>query len=280
MVKLELSSEFFNVKDTLECGQVFRFKPFKEGYLVFSLDKCAYCYNKANKAIIECESANENYFKNYFDLQTEYSEIFSFAQNSEYDIVKQASKIGKGIRILNQDKYENLFSFIISQNNNIPRIKSIIEKICLNYGEKKQYLNQEYYSFPKNNLLPINNISYYAGVGLGYRAKYILNYVNLINKGLNLEEYSSMPTLELKKNLQQILGVGPKVANCVSLFSFHRTDSFPVDTWLHKVYTENFNGKLTNRDEITRWYQKNFNEYSGYIQQYLFYYKRNIENQK
>ena len=218
------------------------------------------------------------FFKNYFDLNRDYAKIVDCAKNSGYDILVQCAQMGKGIRILNQDKTEMLFSFIISQNNNIPRIKGIIERLCVSLGEKKRFLDENYYTFPTVNRLASKSLDFYTSIGLGYRANYIYRLANDIKNGLNIEEFDSLDSASLKKRLVQIYGVGPKVADCVMLFGFHRSDSFPVDTWIEKVYKQDFNGKLTNREKIAQWFTAEFKENSGYFQQYLFYFKRSLEN--
>jgi N-glycosylase/DNA lyase len=274
MEKIILDSEFFNIEDTLCCGQTFRFIPYKNGYKVYSLDKCAYCYQEHNNTIIETE--HKDYFYNYFDLDRDYSIIYNSAQQSGKDVLIKSSNIGKGIRILNQDRIEMIFSFIISQNNNIPRIKGIIEKLCLKLGEKKYFCGEEYYAFPTIEKLEKQTVEFYKSIGLGYRAEYIKRVAedidfNVINNAKNLS------TEELKKYLISLHGIGPKVADCISLFGFHRTDSFPVDTWIEKVYKQDFNGELSDRTKITAFFVNKFKEYSGYFQQYLFYYKRSKE---
>ena len=276
IVKVEFNSEFFNVKDTLECGQVFRFIPFKEGYKVFSLDKCCYCYNKGEKAIIECFESEKEYFINYFDLERDYKSIYNSALNEE-DILSNCAKLGKGIRILNQDIVETLISFIVSQNNNIPRIKKILEKLCFELGEKRTQFNDTYYTFPSISRMASENVEFYRSIGLGYRAEYVKRLVVAINDGLDIKSFSNLSSSELKKRLIKIHGVGPKVADCVMLFGFHKSDSFPVDTWIEKVYRENFNGKLKDREKIAKYFTDRFKDKSGYYQQYLFYYKRSLE---
>lgn len=276
VVKLKFSSKFFNVKDTLECGQVFRFIPYKNGYKVFSLDKCCYCENADDFALIECLESDKDYFINYFDLGRDYEKIYNSAIEKG-GIISTSARLGKGIRILNQDPIENLFSFIVSQNNNIPRIKNIIEKLCTALGEKKTQFNDTYYTFPSIESMASQDESFYKSIGLGYRAEYIRRLAVDILQGLNVYELGNLQTKQLKKRLVSIHGVGPKVADCVSLFGFHKSDSFPVDTWIEKVYVENFDGKLTNREKIAEYFVDRFKEYSGYYQQYLFYYKRSLE---
>lgn len=277
MKRIILNSEFFNVKDTLECGQVFRFIPHEKGYLVFSVDKCAYAYNDGDFAYITCEDADTEYFVNYFDLDRDYSKIVNDAILSGVEILIKSLERGRGIRILNQNKVETLFSFIVSQNNNIPRIKGIIEKLCLNLGEKKSFLGMEYFAFPTIEKMANESLDFYKSIGLGYRADYLLSLAKSMKNGLNIDDFCALETKDLKKSLIGIHGVGPKVADCVSLFGYHRSDSFPVDTWIEKVYSQDFKGEIKNRDKISEWFVEQFKENSGYFQQYLFHFKRIIE---
>ena len=277
MTKIITEEEFFNVKDTLECGQIFRFKPFEKGYLVFSKDMACYAYNEDGKAVIECETENEGYFRNFFDLSRDYSSIYSRAKKSEYDIVSLAAEAGKGIRILNQDKTETLFSFLTSQNNRIPRIKSIIERTCAARGVKNSFSGEEYYSFPLPKELFDENVGFYNGLGYGYRSDFIRSTAKrLIENAGELDKMAVLSTTELKASLMSFKGVGPKVADCVSLFAYHKTDAFPVDTWIEKLYREDFNGAEKNRNKINEFFVNSFGEDSGYTQQYVFYYKRSI----
>ena len=277
MTKIITEEEFFNVKDTLECGQIFRFKPFEKGYLVFSKDMACYAYNEDGKAVIECETENEGYFRYFFDLSRDYSLIYSRAKKSRYDIVSRAAEAGKGIRILNQDKTETLFSFLTSQNNRIPRIKSIIERTCSARGVKNSFLGEEYYSFPSPEELFDEDVGFYNGLGYGYRSDFIRSTAKrLIENAGELDEMAVLSTTELKSSLMSFKGVGPKVADCVSLFAYHKTDAFPVDTWIEKLYREDFNGAEKNRNKINEFFVNSFGEDSGYIQQCVFYYKRSI----
>lgn len=277
MTKIITEEEFFNVKDTLECGQIFRFKPFEKGYLVFSKDRACYACNENGKAIIECKTDDEEYFRNFFDLSRDYSSIYSRAKKSRYDIVSLAAEAGKGIRILNQDKTETLFSFLTSQNNRIPRIKSIIERTCAARGVKNSFSGEEYYSFPLPKELFDENVGFYNGLGYGYRSDFIRSTAKrLIENADELDKMTALSTKELKESLMSFKGVGPKVADCVSLFAYHKTDAFPVDTWIEKLYREDFNGAEKNRNKINEFFVNSFGEDSGYIQQYVFYYKRSI----
>ena len=279
MEKWTFNGNCFNIKDTLECGQVFRFSREHDGYFLITSDKAIFCREKEGVTEFYCENKDIPYFKNYFDLDRDYQTIYNSALKEE-EILSISAEIGKGIRILNQNAEEILFSFIISQNNNIPRIKLIIERLCRELGERKDFCGKEYYTFPTAYTLSQKNVTFYRNVGLGYRAEYVKALADKIANGYNVNSLSQLPTEQLKKELISLYGVGPKVADCVLLFGFHRSDSFPVDTWLEKVYRENFKGTLKDRKKITKFFTDKFKENSGYFQQYLFYYKRSIENKK
>ena len=276
---ISLQNEFFNLQDTLSCGQIFRYKPYKEGFLVFSKDKA--CYAFEDNATVYIESEYPTYFENFFDLKKDYSKIVQSAVKEDILVLTKSALLGKGIRILKQAKEEMLFSFIISQNNNIKRIQSIIEKLCDFLGEKFTFDGEEYSSFPTVDKLAKMPIEFYKKIGLGYRAEYIkLTAERLVNKEIDLNLLESYNTTKLKAELLKIKGVGEKVANCITLFGFNRTDSFPVDTWIEKVYKEDMQGELKDRKKITEYYLNRFKENAGYYQQYLFYYKRSKEERR
>ena len=282
MEKLKFLGEYFNVKDTVLCGQLFRYFPssIKAGaYFICSGDKRCLCYNEGDFAVIECETADIEYFKNYFDLSRDYGQIVA-AANLQGGIVKTAANLGKGIRILNQNRTETLFSFIVSQNNNIPRIKGIIERLCAGAGSKRKFYGEDYYAFPTAEELAAKPLEFFKEIGLGYRADYIKRLADDFYNVYGEKAFDALSTKDLKKRLVSIYGVGPKVADCVSLFGFHRVDSFPVDTWIEKVYRENFDGKLTDRTKIADYFVETFGENSGYFQQYLFYFKRSLEKEE
>lgn len=277
LIKIEADGEFFNAKDTLECGQIFRYKSINDGFLVQSGDKCCEVKNKGSVAEIFCEESDEEYFRNYFDLSTDYSAIVRRAENSGYAVVREAAKRARGVRILRQNTEEMLFSFIISQNNMIPRIKAIIERTANALGEKHTFNGEEYSAFPSAKTLSGKDRDFYFGLGYGYRADYIPSVARVITSGeVNLSA-DGLSTADLRKKLIALKGVGPKVADCVALFGYHRTDSFPVDTWIEKLYREDFGGALTDRKKITDFFLSFFGEDSGYVQQYVFYYKRSLE---
>lgn len=278
MEKIVYKTEYFNPSDTLKCGQIFRFKIFNNGYLVFSKDKVCYIYTKNDTVVIETE--HPDYFYNFFDLSTDYSDIYNKAISYGNITLTLASNLACGVRILRQDSFEMLFSFLISQNNNIKRITNSIEWLCEKVGEKKPSPFGDYYAFPTLEKLKTLTVLDLKELGLGYRAEYFKELVSLLDSGYSVENLKTLNEIDLYNSLVKIKGIGDKVANCVMLFGFYKTKSFPVDTWTDKIYRENFNGKLKDRKKITEWFISEFGDYSGYFQQYLFYYKRSLENKK
>lgn len=271
MQKITYDKTYFNPKDVLECGQIFRFEPFKEGYKVFSKDKACYVYTSGNSTVIESDFPD--YFYEFFDLGREYAQVIEKIKAFGYPVISHACEVAKGLRLLNQDPEEMLFSFIISQNNNIPRIKGIISRISRTVGERREFMGEEYYTFPTAARLAERDAAFYKALGAGYRDEFIVRTAKRV-AAEGIEHLKSLDAPALKKELLTYHGVGPKVADCVSLFGFKRATSFPVDTWIEKIYREDFNGTLKSRDKINAYFTSLFGEYSGYVQQYLFYCKR------
>jgi N-glycosylase/DNA lyase len=263
MVTFSFSSEFFNVKDTLECGQIFRFKKFNAGFLVMSKEKVAYCYEENAFTNIICEDCDRDYFYNFFDLDKDYSLIYSRAQNTNIDILVNASKVGKGIRILKQNSIEMLFSFIISQNNNIPRIKNSIEKFCALYGEKKCFLDMEYFAFPTIENLKNCTIEDLKSIGLGYRAEYLKEFADKWESISDKVKFDYKVDFELFKSCK---GIGDKVSNCICLYGYNEFDAFPIDVWMKKIIKEEYTDKGREL--------KIPDKYAGILQQFMFYTKR------
>ena len=280
MATIKFKGEYFSIKDTLECGQVFRFRQHGKGFLCFAEDKCAYCYHDGDDAVIECDGGERPFFENYFDLDRDYSAIVKSATLVGVEKLSLSAQVGKGIRILNQNPIEALISFVVSQNNNIPRIKGIIEKLCKGLGEQKEFNGITYHAFPSVKAMDQAPLEFYKSIGLGYRAEYIKGIAEKLDGGFDLLELKRLNTKELRNQLMQIKGIGAKVADCALLFGFHRSDVFPVDTWIEKVYVEDFNGEIKNREKQADYFVARFKENSGYYQQYLFHYKRTGEKNR
>lgn len=271
MKTITYDAEFFNPKDTLECGQLFRFKSFERGYKVFSADKACYVYSDGVTTFVQTD--DDEYFYDYFDLNTDYSEIVRAAESFNVPLLTRSARAAKGLRLLNQNEEETFFSFIVSQNNNIPRIKKIIEGICDGLGERRTFMGEEYRAFPASYAMAQADASFYRSVGAGYRDTFLCETAKRINSE-GLARLKRLNAAMLKKELLTYKGVGAKVADCISLFGFKKTESFPIDTWIEKVYREDFGGTLTDRNKIADYFQQTFGTYSGYVQQYLFYGKR------
>ncbi len=259
--------EDFDIKQILECGQVFSFEEQGDGFVVLSANKKAEVMPTSRGYFI---STNERaYFENYFDLKTDYTKIKKTLL--KFPIMQKPVEFGKGIRILKQDLFEALISFIISANNNIKRIQMILERLRRALGENMGDL----YAFPTSLQMRSVGIDFFKDIGAGYRAEYLFKVVRQIDEGV-LEDWRELKTKELRNKLIALAGVGPKVADCVLLFGYGRQDVFPVDTWIQKMY-EKFYGKEKNREQIRNNLIKEFGALSGYAQQYLFYSMRSKE---
>lgn len=257
----------FNPEHILECGQVFCYEKFDNKYIVFPKDKYAEIDCEENYYIIKTKDVD--FFENWFDLKTDYFEIKK--RLNKFEILQKPISFGNGIRILNQDLFEVLISFIISANNNIKRIKLILNNLRKNLGEQ---VKDNIYSFPTYQKLKDCNVEFFRQMGAGYRSEYLFKVLRQIDIE-QLKNLSKLNTIQLRNNLLNLCGVGPKVADCVLLFGFHRGDVFPVDVWINKMYNQ-FYQPLDNREKIRNNLVSQFGYLSGYAQQYLFYYQRSF----
>lgn len=261
----------FDIRHILDCGQIFRYTKLDEGkYIVYTGDKRCLVEQSASEAAVYFDNADDReYFRHYFDLDTDYSVIKETLKDKPF--MQDAVKYGHGIRILNQDKWETLISFIISANNHIPRIKGIIERLCNSLGKDMG----DYHAFPTPEAMASKDEEFYKNIGAGYRAKYLEVTSKKIAEGFDLEQIASLNGLDANKKLCTLMGVGSKVADCILLFAYHKQDVFPVDTWIKKVYKD-ITGK--ENDDIKKIRRELLDIYgedmAGYAQQYLFFNKR------
>ena len=261
-----LDKSQFNPEHILECGQVFRYgKDENNNYFVISKNNKATIIEKENH--YEILSNNPEYFIEYFDLNTDYNKIKSELKKNI--ILSPMINHGYGIRILKADPLEMIFSFTISQNNNIKRIKQIIEKLC-QIGTTNI---EGYKNFPTSTELFNAPLEFYESLGAGYRAKF-LKELSTNLKDTNFDEIKTLSTDEIYNFLINLKGIGPKVASCILLFGFHKTDKFPVDTWIEQVYYNHFSKEKRKRPQIQLYFESLFGKYSGIAQQYLFFYER------
>ena len=255
----------FNTKQILDCGQIFRYYIEDNLAVVNTMDKQAKIITKANE--IEILTNNIDYFEDFFDLKTDYSKIKTELKKDKF--LSKAVEYGYGIRILKNDVFEMIVSFIISANNNIKRIKKSIEFLCEKFGENKG----TYFAFPTLEELKVATVEDFKSAGLGYRAEYIYETI----QNLSIEQIEGLKTKTKEEQfnfLMSLKGVGEKVANCIMLFGLGVKDVFPVDTWINKVYNSLTHTEETNRNKITKELTERYGELSGYAQQYFFYYFR------
>lgn len=273
----------FEPKHIFECGQCFRWDKQKDGSYTGIFQQNVVNVKKENNRIIFkgiCEKNIKDECIKYFDLDTNYDNIKSKLSNVD-DYLKTSIKYGEGIRILNQDLWETLISFIISANNNIPRIKGIIERISKNYGKKIVWNNNEYYTFPTPQELSKASVEDLRKLGLGFRDVRVYETTKIINENPDkLKELADEKDVnKLKEELLQFPGVGPKVADCIMLFStLKRLEVFPIDVWVRRVmnelYIKNEDETKVNKKEIEQLAKTKYGNLAGIAQQYLFYWRR------
>ena len=278
--------EDFEPKHIFECGQAFRWYLEDDGsYTIVHRNRILNIKREGEDIILSNTNRSEfqRVWYNYFDLDRDYGKIKK--QLSKDPILEEAIEFGKGIRILNQDPFETTISFIISANNQIPRIKKSIELISKKYGEEipiydstspSYKTSHKYFSFPKAEVLAkAKEKNLEENCKVGYRAKYIVNTSNMISTGqIELAKLFKLPTEEAQELLMQLPGVGPKVSNCILLFSLNKNDAFPVDVWVKRVMEYFYFKKDTKLKDISIYGKEKFGTLGGFAQQYLFYYAR------
>lgn len=254
-----------NFEHTLECGQCFRWEKKQNKYYGVVKNEQIAVYKNSSDIIFENTKIDtvKNFWLNYFDINFNYKKVRQELENI-HPIFKKAYQDYLGIHILNQEPWETICSFIISQNNNIPRIKKIINSLCTIFGQKIN--NTEFYTFPDYKTISKLNEKDLEPIKSGFRAKYILDAAIKISSGeIDLESIKNKNIDEARETLMNIKGVGPKIAECVLLYSYHKLECFPMDVWMKKIMNTIF--KNQNIDM--------FGKYPGIAQQYLYHYIRN-----
>jgi len=255
----------FNIKHILDCGQIFRYTIDENVAEVISTNKHAKIFT--NDKHVEIQTDDIEYFENFFDLNNDYNKIKHELKSDKF--LADAINYGYGIRILNQNLFEMIVSFIISANNNIKRIKNSLNLISEKFGTKMN----NYFAFPTLHQLKQATIDDYKNFGLGYRAEYMYDTIQKLTQN-DLDNFCNLTTEDRIKFLLSLKGVGEKVAHCILLFATHDTSLFPVDTWINKVYNDLTNTNSTNRKAISKELTNKYGNLSGYAQQYFFYYYR------
>jgi N-glycosylase/DNA lyase len=249
-----LNLEHFNIEHILACGQVFLFEKVEENYEVVSGCEFARIVTGENKVEIFC--TNADYFEHYFDLKTNYAIV---KQNlSQHPVLMKAINYGYGMRILRQPPLETTIGFIFSANNNVGRIQASMLKLKQQFGTKMESAIGSYYAFPTLEQLKKITKEQFLALGAGYRASYL--------------------TETIKNYFTKLKGIGSKVADCILLFAYYKTEVVPVDIWVEKVYQKYFrqNNQIKSREQIRTYFLNIFTKYAGYAQQYLFYYEREV----
>jgi N-glycosylase/DNA lyase len=280
----------FLPEHTFECGQCFRWRRENDGSYsgvvsgMFANLSYTPHSEKKDRGAITIRSGlfadnpvrREKYWRNYLDLDRDYAAAKQMLAAND-KVMARAIRAGWGIRILNQEKWETLISFIISQNNNIPRITRCIENLCRQFGARAgRFGDREYYSFPAISALARSGAEDLAASRLGYRAKYIVDTAAAVSLdgGAILESGESLPMEEIESYLLSLPGVGPKVAGCVLLFAMKKTEAFPVDVWVKRVMSRFYGMDENNLPAIKDYAARNFGDCGGLAQQYLFNYIR------
>ena len=282
----------FKLKHIFECGQIFRFEEISEGnFIVIAFGKLIELKEESNNILIYNSTEEEvrNIWLKYFDLDRDYSKIKE--ELSKDNLLRESIEFGYGVRVLNQDPFEMLLSFIISARNNIPSIKKTVNKISTMWGQKIDYKGNIYYAFPSIYEIKDATLEEIQETGASFRSKYIIDTIqNVYNstkerenlKGnednpylkYNLDYIKSLNDDECHDALQEFKGVGAKVADCIMLFSMEKTSAFPVDVWVKRAMIHFYGAEDSSLNKIRIFARNKFGKLAGFAQQYFFYYAR------
>lgn len=281
----------FSLDHTLSCGQTFRWK--KRGIWWTGIaDQTAFKIQQTNRALEFNPSTNTvatDFLWRYFRLDDNLPLVYSKITKDEY--MREAVKRFRGLRLVRQEPWECTVSYLCAQNKNIPAIKQMIFNLCRRFGDPINFESEEFYKFPKPEALAKANLKELRRCKLGYRAENVLKTAKLVNKGgFDPEALRTMPYKKAKEELLTLPGVGPKVADCILLFSLDKIEAFPIDIWMKRIileyYSQCFEPKFITRMQAKkglspREYQtiydfgrKYFGKYLGYAQEYLYHHKR------
>lgn len=270
----------FEPKHIFECGQCFRWNLEEDGsYTGVAYNRILNVGKEGNRVIFNGTDREEfnNIWLDYFDLNNDYGKIKKSLLRED-EIIGPAIDFGHGIRLLKQEAWETLVSFIISARNAIPRIKKSVELLSENFGQAiGQYRGRTYYGFPSAETISQLNEDDLRTCGLGYRSKYILNTAQkVIDEKIALEELKKLNNKDCYDFFLQFSGVGPKVASCILIFAMGKVDFYPVDIWVKRVMEHFYFKEDTSNKKIEEFAKEKFGPYAAYAQQYLFYYAREL----
>lgn len=269
----------FELSHIFDCGQCFRFERTAENeYTGTAFGKTVAASKQDDKIILRSTSMEDfkNIWYDYLDLGRDYTQIKKELSSGGDTVMETAVSYGSGIRILNQELWETLISFIISASNNIPRIKKIINLLCKSFGEPHEYMGKVYYSFPSPERIASLELDELSVIRAGFRDKYILECARGVAEGrIDLDELKKADTASAKKELMKLYGVGNKVSDCILLFGMGRFDSFPIDVWIKRIMEYcYFNSEQQSIKTISEFAAERYGKLGGIAQQYLFFYAR------
>ncbi|WFR60045.1 DNA glycosylase [Anaerocolumna sp. AGMB13025] len=271
-----LQSNNFNLKHIAESGQCFRMNEIRDNrYSLIAFGKYLELVQIDEKRIgLTCsEEEFQEIWQEYFDMDYNYNKIVSNLSEGSDDFLKNAVRYGNGLRILKQDIFETLISFIISQRKNIPAIKQCIEQLCYKYGERRisyECGGKEYYTFPTPKKLAAAYRPDLREAGLGYRDEYIRKTSQAVTNGeIDLEGLKQLSYDDAMVQLMNLSGVGIKVANCVSLYGLHHIEAFPIDVWIARILKDIYRNEFSLEP---------YTGFAGIVQQYMFYYIRSLKS--
>ena len=276
---MKIKKKNFDILQIADSGQCFRMNQIKTptgkiGYEMIAYGKYL-VLEQIEEDEVEFYCSGEEYhelWEDYFDLSYDYESLVNSLIEGEDPFLKEAAAYGRGIRILKQEPFEAMISFIISQNKNIPAIRSGIEALCARYGERivvEEKGEKEYYAFPTPEALAKADKEELRRLKMGYRDEYIISAAKAVMNGdIDLEYLKQIGFDEAVKALKGVHGIGDKVANCISLYGLHHIEGFPVDVWIKRVIDEIYHNKF-DKDQYCG--------YAGIVQQYMFYYIRYLK---
>lgn len=265
-----INNSDFHIRKIAESGQCFRLKPTQDGgYALVAYGRVLRLFDTPEGVALDCSGDEfDTLWCDYFDLDTDYASIRT-QTDPEDAFLRRACDYGAGIRMLRQDPWEMLVSFIISQRKSIPAIQFCIEALCSRYGEPIDCAGKSFFTFPSAQRLAALDEAHFLACSLGYRAKYVLAAARMVASGvMDLSAMAALSDEALFSALLAVPGVGEKVANCVMLFGYHRLARFPRDVWINRMEANEYDGAFP---------LERYPEFAGVLQQYIFYYARSAE---
>lgn len=287
MEKIEMTN--FDLKQIADSGQCFRMTRISEnGWSAISKTHRLEIFQNGKELLLDCPENELAYWKNYFDLDTDYAAFIRSIPEEDTYLTKAAAS-GDGIRILRQDLWEMMVTFLLSQQKTIPKIREAVELLSAHYGtplpDASKKAGKVFFTFPTPEELGHATLDDLTSLKLGYRAKYLYRLCRSVNSGeFSLDLLSGMNYTDAMNYLTGLYGIGEKVANCICLFALHHIDAFPVDTWIRQIFMKHYYPRREDvycrlpksriAPSILQDYFSRYRGYAGVMQQYIFYYER------